>query len=90
MKITVSRDFSFGASKVVPMHDMKASEEVHVSSVLNTGNGCRRCVNLSDLTDTQPCFGRICFLPSTLRYEAVLRLRFRNIFTRPYGYVSQW
>jgi hypothetical protein len=42
MKITVFRDFSFGASKVVPMHDMKACEEVHVSSILNTGSGCRR------------------------------------------------
>jgi hypothetical protein len=90
MKITVFRDFSFGASKVVPMHAMKACEEVQISSILNTGSGCRRCATLSDLTDIHPCFGRICFLPSTLRYEAVLRLKFRNIFTGPCGVISQW
>ena len=53
MKITVFRDFSFGARNI-PMHDRKACEEMHISSILNTGSGYRRCVTLSDLTDMRP------------------------------------
>jgi len=59
MKITVVKDINSGASKVVPMHDMKACEELYVSSIRNNGSGCRRCVTLSDLTDTHSCFGKI-------------------------------
>jgi hypothetical protein len=56
MEITVFRHFSFGASKVVPVGDMKACEKVHISSILNTENECRRCVTLSDQTSNSPMF----------------------------------
>jgi hypothetical protein len=88
LKITVFRDFSFGARKFVPMHGMKACEEVHFSSILNTASGCRRCMTLGVLKDIHTCFGRTCFLPSTLRYETVLWPEISEYFTRPYGFVS--
>jgi hypothetical protein len=62
MKITVFRDFSFGASNVVPVHDTKASEGVQFLCVIHTVSECRRCVTLSDLTDIYPSIGRIHFL----------------------------
>jgi hypothetical protein len=39
----------FCASKVVPVHNVKACQGGHVSCVLNIGYGCRRCLALNNL-----------------------------------------